>query len=88
MNTAFEMLTDLELIGILERRGYAVRHGSDASRPLTWNRMEPFPEGLDFKQEALAKIREAVTEDVVEFTTRTVPGELGGTVHVATLRIL
>lgn len=84
-------MDEMQMIRVLEARGYVVRDGRESQRPLTWNRLEPFPRGLDFKAEAVEKIREMITEELLTFTTRqvhsTTPGEMQ-TVHTAALRVL
>ena len=70
MHTPFEMLTDSELILILQRRGYIVRHKSEARRPLSWNRTEPIPLGVIFEDEAVAELRKKITPDLIHFETR------------------
>lgn len=67
MSSPFEMLMDHELIAMLQRRGYIVRHESEARHPLSWNRSCPMPEGLDFKKEAVEKLREQITPELIQF---------------------
>lgn len=62
-----EMLSDLQLIQMLERRGYVVRDAREARYPLSWNRTAPFPEGTDFKVEAVEKIREQIMQQHIKF---------------------
>jgi hypothetical protein len=62
-----DMLSDLQLIQMLERRGYVVRDAREARHPLSWNRTAPFPEGVDFKAEAVEKIREAIMQEHIQF---------------------
>jgi DNA-binding transcriptional regulator YhcF (GntR family) len=91
MSRAFEMLADMELIEILRRRGYVVRHTSEARHPLSWNRRSPIPDGIDFRAEAVEKIREQIIAPLLHFEDRSVNGIEPGTsetVHSAFLRIL
>lgn len=67
--TPFEMLNDTELIAVLQRRGYVVRHGSEL-RGLLWNRTEPIPNGIDFEVEALGQIRNQLTPSHLTFSRR------------------
>lgn len=85
--TVFDALLDIDLIQALERRGYVVRHKREAHHPLSWNRTAPFPEGVDFKTEALAKLREQITPEMIRFETD--PGtEFSPEIHRAILRVL
>ena len=92
--TPFEVLTDSELIAVLQRRGYVVKHESEARRPLSWSRTAPMPNGVDFKLEAVEKLREQITPDLISFmvTPAVAPefeGDLGSPeIHRAVLRIL
>lgn len=91
MTSAFEMLTDHELIAMLQRRGYVVRHKSESQHPLSWNRRSPIPAGIDFKAEAVEKIREQIVPSLLHFEERSIPGMAPGsteTVHSAFLRII
>lgn len=81
------MLTDGEMIREMERRGYVVRHKTEVRIPLTWNRTAPFPDGVDFKAEAVEKIGAQLTPDMLEFTTRD-GGWPSVDIHTAKLRIL
>lgn len=90
MTSAFEMLTDIQLIGMLQRRGYVVRHKSEARHSLSWNRTSPIPEGIDFQAEAVEKIREQILAPLLHFEQRSVHGMAPGTtetVHSAILYI-
>jgi len=82
---------EIALIRELERRGYVVRHKSEARRQLSWNRTKPIPDGVDFKAEALAKLREQITPDLISFEVRQGCGDdtfMTPTIHTAILRIL
>lgn len=84
---ADEDLVRIACTRALERLGYVVRHKSEASRALSWNRTAPIPDNVDFKAEALAKLREQITPEMIRFEVD--PGE--GTqlaIHRAVLRIL
>lgn len=88
---SFEAPTDIELIGILQRRGYVVRHSSEVRHPLSWNRREPLPNGCDFKAEAVEKIRALITPELLRFSTREAQGMKPGTtetIHTAALLVL
>lgn len=90
----FDDYADIILQRALEARGYVVRHKSEARKSLDWNRIAPFPPGLDFKSEAVEKIKEVITKDIIDFqvTPAIEPafdGDLGRPeIHRATLRIL
>ena len=84
--SAFDVLTDMELTRILERRGYVVRHESEVRHPLTWNRTAPFPPGVDFKAEALVKLREQISPEMIRYRSDTI-GTLPP-IHRAMLRVL
>lgn len=87
MRDALLEYRDHLLIKELERRGYVVRHVREAQQPLSWHRTAPFPDGVDFRSEAVEKLREQITPDHVAFTTRESIG-CGPTIHSATLRVL
>lgn len=70
MSTPFETLTDSELIMILQRRGYIVRHKSEASRHLSWHRTEPIPQGVNFENEAIAELKKQISPSMIHFETR------------------
>ena len=78
--------SDLDMIRELTRRGYTVRHMDEARKPLSWHRTLPFPEGVDFRSEALEKLREQLTADHIQFTTRQAID--GPEIQSATLRVL
>jgi hypothetical protein len=90
----FAALADHHLISALQRRGYSVRHEGEARNPLSWNRTEPFPAGLDFRVEALEKIRNMIKPEMLSFSTRPYPQidangqRVDHTVHTAILRVL
>lgn len=65
-----DYFSDVELIREIERRGYVVRHRSEAQRPLSWNRTAPIPAGIDFKVEAIDKLRGMITPELVRFSVR------------------
>ncbi|WBT40183.1 hypothetical protein [Hyphomicrobium sp. DMF-1] len=94
MTNGFDAFHDTELIRVLEARGYVVRHKDEARIPLSWNRAAPFPEGLDFKAEAVERLREQITPGMIYFRTEpAVPpkfdGDLGRPeIRRAILRIL
>lgn len=79
-------MTDAEMIAQLQKRGYVIRHKSEAREPLSWNRTMPFPDGVDFKAEAVEKLREQVTADILDFETRHLHS--GHSIATATLRVL
>lgn len=58
---------DVDLIQALERRGYIVRHKSEVRHPVSWHRTAPLPPGLDFRSEAMTKLREQVTPEMVDW---------------------
>jgi hypothetical protein len=57
------------VITIVEMHGYVVRHKSEASRLLQFSRTQPFPRGLNFREEALERIRKQITLDDLKFET-------------------
>jgi hypothetical protein len=77
--------SDQEIIDYLSERGYIVRYKHDAQAKVLWNRLEPIPADVDFKAEALEKLKEQITVDHVHFGSR--PTTDGKTVRVATLRL-
>ena len=79
-------MTHLEMIVELQKRGYVVRHKSEAREPLSWNRVMPAPDGVDFKSEAVEKIKEQINADLLDFETRHLHS--GHEVATATLRVL
>lgn len=89
-----DYLTDGELAVALVARGYVVRRASEARQVISWNRTAPFPEGLDFQTEALEKVREQITPELLWFSkTPAEPpafdGDLGRPeIHRAVLRVL
>lgn len=85
MPRTLENLTTLDMILALQSAGYVVRHKSEA-RPVSWHRVAPFPTGVDFKTEALEKLREAITPELIEFSARA--DDLGVEIHSATLRVM
>lgn len=93
-DSALAMMTDVQLIAMLQRRGYTVRHNSESRQPLSWNRLEPIPAGVDFRMEAAEKIRAMITADMLSFSKRPYqtfdPGgeAVDSVVHTAVLRIL
>ncbi len=84
---------DTDLIMALQQRGYIVRHKSEVRHPLLWHRVAPFPLGLDFKAEAMNKLRELVTPEMVDWVvTPAVASEFEGDLgrpetHSAILRV-
>ncbi len=86
-----DYVSDAELISMLERRGYVVRRRSEANHVLSWNRTEPIPHGIDFKAEAVEKLRAQITPDMVRFETRhgsSVEPLVSPTIQSAYLRVL
>ena len=81
-------IPDFELIRILQERGYIVRHKREASKVLSWNRVEPMPEGIDFKVEALEKIREQITQELLDIKSRPDSSGLTKGIKSAKLRLL
>jgi len=69
------------------------RH-DDERKAISWNRTAPFPEGVDFQAEALEKVREQITPELLWFDkTPEIPpafdGDLGRPeIHRAVLRVL
>jgi hypothetical protein len=86
--------TDAELAAELQRRGYIVRHQSEARHPLSWNRTVPFPQGVDFEAEALEKLRAQITPEMIRFIVEPAEapafeGDVGRPeIHRAILRVL
>ena len=78
-------MTTLGMILELQHRGFVVHHKTDVLS-VSWHRATPFPGGLDFKTEALQKLRELIPPEMVEFSTRR--ESLGVEVHSARLRLL
>lgn len=79
-----------QLIEHLEARGYFIRHSSEARTVLQFHRITPFPKGLDFKQEALERIKKQLSLEHIPFEERstgmiTLPDE---SIHSAFLRVL
>jgi hypothetical protein len=83
-----ETLSHIEMIRALQKRGYVVRHKDEAPTVLSWNRVEPMPDGLNFEAEALAKIKAQITADMLEFTDRPDNSGLTQGIRTAKLRIL
>ena len=77
--------SDQEMIDHLREHGYIVRHKSEAQTNLLWNRLEPIPADVDFKAEALEKLKEQITLDHIHFGSR--PMTDGKSVRVAALRL-
>jgi len=92
--TAFDLWSDAELIKALQSRGYTVRHNSEARRTLSWNRTAPMPAGVEFRDEAVSKIREQIAPEHIHFIVEPaiVPafdGDFGRPeLHRAILRVL
>lgn len=86
--TYAQMLLDHELIAVLERRGYIVRHKSEATSSLSWNRAAPLPENFDFEAEAVEKIREQITPKILHFETRAALDKGAPEIRSAFLRII
>ncbi len=84
---------DVDLIQALQRRGYLVRHKSEVCHPLSWHRTAPLPPGVDFKSEAMTKLRELVTPEMVDWIVEPAvapqyDGDLGRPeIHSAILRV-
>lgn len=70
MTFALSDFSDRELTLEMERRGYVVRTATRT--PLCWTRSHPFPDGLDFKAEALEKLRSSITLEHIDFEDRPV----------------
>lgn len=84
--------SDEALIEVLQHRGYRVFENNRARTALSWHRAEPFPPCLDFKKEALVKIRSLLSEEHLDFSTEARPGWDGKAVrnvniHSARLRV-
>lgn len=86
MDEALLQYRDLLLIEELKRRGYIVRHAREARSPLSWHRTSPFPKEVDFRSEAVEKLREQLTPEHIVFSTRDAID--GPEIHSATLHIL
>ncbi|MCP1757884.1 hypothetical protein ACFLEY_22800 [Bradyrhizobium sp. YCK136] len=65
--------SDDTLTKALENRGYRVIPPGLPRENLTWNRVEPFPKGINFKDEALGKIKDQIRMEHLEFTSRAHP---------------
>lgn len=78
---------DVELAAELTKRGYIVRHKTEAQRQLSWNRTAPFPDGVDFKTEAVEKLREQIAPDLIDFEVMSAQ-EFRPEIHRAVLRVL
>ncbi|MEH2517524.1 hypothetical protein V1279_003097 [Bradyrhizobium sp. AZCC 1610] len=78
------------LIEHLQAQGYVIRHSSEARTVVQFHRITPFPKGVDFKQEALERIKRQISLEHILFEERnsgmiTRPDEI---IHSAFLRIL
>lgn len=62
-------ISDRDLIAELRARGYVVRHKTE-TKPLMWSRTLPVPDGIDFKAEALEKLRGQITPEMIHIETR------------------
>lgn len=62
------------LIQMLEEDGYIVRHPEQVNHRLSWSRTQPIPSRVDFKSEALDKIREQLEVGHLRFEDRETPG--------------
>jgi len=82
-----DRMIEAEMVKALQERGYIVRHKNEASVVLSWNRTQPMPADVDFNKEALQKIRDQITLDHIEFTTRPDPGGLVQGITSAKLRV-
>jgi hypothetical protein len=83
-------IPDRDLIAELRQRGYIVRHKTE-TKPLMWSRTLPFPDGVDFKAEALEKLREQITPEMIHIETRLPPVMAGvgaSEIQSAILRVL
>lgn len=68
-----------------------MRHTAEASRQLSFHRRAPTPPGVDFKAEAVERLRQQVTAEMVRFETSVRPGMTPGeneTIHSAYLLLL
>jgi hypothetical protein len=61
-------LLTIDVIKILERHGYVVRHKSEAKSSISFSRMIPAAT-QHFKDEALERIRQQLTSNHLEFET-------------------
>lgn len=82
-----DAMIESDLIKILQRRGYVVRHKGEAKRALSWSRTAPFPPGVDFKAEALTRLREQIVPEMIDFRTDA-GSEFSPEIHRAILRVL
>lgn len=81
---------DRALVAELEHRGYLVRRREE-TKPLMWSRTLPIPDGVDFETEALEKLREQITGDMIHMETRSAAMSAGvgaPEIRRAVLRVL
>jgi hypothetical protein len=69
MGEVLNYYADRVLISELEERGYIVRRREE-TKSLMWSRTVPIPDDVDFKAEALEKLREQITGDMIRMETR------------------
>ncbi|WP_316196547.1 hypothetical protein [Bradyrhizobium sp. SZCCHNS3053] len=81
-----------DLIDELKSRGWKVLPQTLGQTAISFNRIEPFPAGVDFKVEATDRIRSQLSAEHLEFRTR--PGfnfvngkVVTATIHSALLRV-
>lgn len=84
MRTNFELYTDAQFQAEAHRRGYLLRVPAEASAKLMWSRLEPVPDGVNFEEEALEKLRGQITTAHIQFETKGTAD--GKSVRTATLR--
>lgn len=87
--TLEQALKEHECIELLTKAGYIIT--PPGFRGLSCHRTEPFPDGVDFKQEALNSLRSQLTLDHIHFSQRIEPaqpwpgGHRGYKIHTARL---
>lgn len=82
--TLAEIYTEAEMVALLQRRGYIVRHQEESRCRVSWHHVEPVPD--DFEARALEELRKQITPAHIQFITT--PKEEGVSVRSAYLRIL
>jgi hypothetical protein len=72
------------IVRALDLAGYAIVP-KVLTKPLSWNRTSPLPEGVDFKSEALEKLREQITLEMISFEITNGGNERSPDIHRAIL---
>jgi hypothetical protein len=65
-----ETLLDVELIRVLQSRGYKVYANNEARKTYSWHRSLPLPEKVNFEREAFARILGQLSVKDLEFRTK------------------